>query len=72
MYNPFNPSFGEVPSIFIDRSEIARKLIKELDKDTKNKIEEKSRNITFLTSFNYKCMSVEILLQFYYLKVLSV
>ena len=31
MYNPFNPSFGEVPSIFIDRSEIARKLIKELD-----------------------------------------
>ena len=31
MYNPFNPSFGEVPSIFIDRSEIAAKLIKELD-----------------------------------------
>lgn len=31
MNNPFNPSFGKMPSIFLDRSSLAERIISELD-----------------------------------------
>ena len=54
MENPFNPSFGKMPSVFLNRDSLTQRIVNELDRD-------------MVTVYAFVCLCLSVLIFVYLL-----